>query len=141
MNGIKMSDCKFYVNKEERVVVCVIPNTRRMVSDFIHDHFSFNDIDFWYALETVDKVEMPCSFIGKAICAPEDEWNEELGRMIAFSRAKDKCYRSFFRRANTFVQLIDRRLSDVIEMLNDFGVKLSDKKDALEATIESKIQK
>ena len=76
MNGIKMSDCRFYVNEEERVVVCVIPNTRRMVSDFIHDHFEFKDLDFWYALEDVDKVRMPESFMGKAVCAPEDEWDD-----------------------------------------------------------------
>ena len=141
MNGIKMSDCKFYVNKEERIVVCVIPNTRRMVSDFIHDHFEFSDIDFWYALEDVDKVRMPNSFIGKAVCAPEDEWNEELGKKIAFWRAKDKCYKSFFKRANTFVQAIDRRLGDMIDAFNNLGLKLSEKREALENDIESKIKK
>ena len=61
--------------------------------------------------------------------------------MIAFARAKDKCYKSFFKRANTYVQAVDRRLGDMIEMLNDFGLKLSEKKDTLEAMIESKTQK
>lgn len=141
MNGIKMSDCKFYVNEAERVVVCVIPHTRSMVSDFIHQHFEFSDIDFWYALEDVDKVRMPNSFIGKAVCAPEDEWNEELGRMIAFSRAKDKCYKSFFKRATLFIHTVDSRLEQMITTFNDLGIKLSEKREALENEIESKIKK
>lgn len=139
MNGIKMKDCRFYVNEAERVIVCVIPHTRRMVSDFIQQHFSFGDVDFWYALEDVDKVRMPDSFMGKAVCSPDDEWNEELGKMIAFSKAKDKCYKSFFKRANTFVQMVDRRLGDMIDSFNDFGMKLENKREALQNQIDERI--
>lgn len=139
MNGIKMKDCRFYVNEAERVIVCVIPHTRRMVSDFIQQHFSFGDVDFWYALEDVDKVRMPDSFIGKAVCSPDDEWNEELGKMIAFSKAKDKCYKSFFKRANTFVQMVDRRLGDMIDSFNDFGMKLENKRENLQAQINERV--
>lgn len=140
MKGIKMSDCRFYVNEAERVVVCVIPYTRSMVSDFIQQHFSFGDVDFWYALDDVDKVRMPDSFIGKAVCSPDDEWNEELGKMIAFSKAKDKCYKSFFKRANTFVQMVDRRLGDMIDSFNDFGMKLENKREALQNQIDEKME-
>ena len=138
MNGIKMSDCKFYVNEAERTVVCVIPKTRHMVSDFIHDHFEFSDLDFWYALENVDMVKMPNSFMGKAICAPEDTWNEETGRIIAFAKAKDKCYKSFFKRANAFVQAVDRRLGDMIDLFNNFGLKLDGKREALQREIDER---
>lgn len=155
MNGIKMSDCKFYVNEEARTVVCVIPNKIRhkngditivntMVEDFIKDNFRFNDINFDFALEynwQEKNLEMPYSFIGKAVCAPEDEWDEELGRMIAFSRAKDKCYKSFFKRANILIQAIDRRLNDMITTFNDFGMKLEAKHEALQAQINDKIGK
>ncbi len=141
MNGIKMSDCKFYVNEEARTVVCVIPRTRFMVSDFIKDHFQFSDLNFWYAFDDIDQVRMPHSFMGKAVCSKDDEWNEELGRMLAFSRAKDKCYKSFFKRANAFVQQADRRLGDMITMFNDFGMKLDGKREAIEKKIEELTQK
>ena len=155
MNGIKMSECKFYVDEAARTVVCVIPNkihhkdgsitiVSAMVEDFIEKNFRFNDIDFDFALtyEWQEKnLDMPVSFMGKAVCAPEDEWNEELGRMLAFSRAKDKCYKSFFKRANMLVQTIDRRLGDIITMFNDFGMKLEDKREALQAKIEEHIPK
>ena len=136
-----MSDCKFYVNKAERTIVCVIPNTQDMVEDFILEHFNFNEMDFTAYGNLRKKIRMPGSFCGKAVCAEGDTWNEELGCMLAFSRAKDKCYKSFFKRANVYIQTVDRRLGDMIEMLNDFGLKLSEKKEKLESMIEDKIQK
>ena len=143
MNGIKMSDCKFYVNEQARTVVCAIPNTQGMLRDFIYQHFQFKDIDIWEATNwsMMDKITMPYSFMGKAVCAPEDEWNEKVGRMIAFARAKDKCYKSFFRRANMLIQAIDKRLNDMITTFNDFGMRLEAKHEALQTQINEKIGK
>ena len=152
MNGIKMTDCKFYVNEEERTVVCVIPkqikrddyvaDTEDMLMDFITDNFSFADFDIGEAIFMSRKLyRIPKSFIGKAVCAKEDEWDEELGKMIAFSRAKDKCYRSFFKRANVLVNTIDRRLNDMMTMFNEMGDKLNDRREKLEHMIEERTQK
>ena len=143
MNGIKMSDCKFYVDEDARVVVCVIPNANDMLIDFVREHFRWDDVDMDYAIDYhfEPKLQMPRSFMGKAVCAAEDEWNEELGRKIAFSRAKDKCYKSFFKRANLLVQTYDRRLGDMIETFNDFGLKLDSKREALQKVIEGQIKK
>ena len=140
MNGIKMSDCRFYVNEAERTVVCVIPNTDNMVMDFIHEHFRFNDLDFSFLEWRMEnKIAMPHSFMGKAVCAAEDEWDEETGKLIAFSRAKDKCYKSFFKRANTFIQTVDGRLGDMITEFNDFGMKLETKREALQQQIDERV--
>lgn len=140
MNGIKMSECKFYVDEEARTVICVIPRTEHMVLDFIWEHFDWPDVNLSDAIDYHMRhdIKMPKSFMGKAVCAAEDEWNEETGRMIAFSRAKDKCYKSFFKRANKFVQAIDRRLGDAIELFNDFGLKLEGKRAALQNQIDER---
>lgn len=138
MNGIKMSDCRFYVNEKERTIVCVIPNTRYLLRSFVLDNFRFSDFDFDLALvisRGQELVDMPNSFIGKAVCAEDDEWNEETGRLIAFSRAKDKCYRSFFKRAQHFVQAVDSRLSDMIDIFNKLGDQVSKNKTQLEERI------
>lgn len=138
MNGIKMSDCKFYVNEEKRTVVCVIPNTRDLLRGFISDNFHFSDINVEWALTIThgqELVEMPSSFMGKAVCSKDDDWNERVGCLIAFSRAKNKCYHSFFKRANTLVQIIDGRLGDMVEAFNSFGEKLNENKAMLEANI------
>jgi hypothetical protein len=116
-----------------------------MVIDFILQHFQFSDFDFYDGLifgghySLVKQITMPSSFIGKAVCAENDEWNEELGRKIAFSRAKDKCYKSFFKRANIFVQAIDKHLGDMIEKFNDFGLKLENKRETLQNIIDKAI--
>ena len=141
MKGIKMSDCRFYINEEERVITCVIPNTADMLTGYIEQHFQFADFDMRYLdFEFLyKKLRMPSSFMGKAVCAEGDEWNEELGRMIAFSRAKDKCYKSFFKRANLLVNTMDRRINNMITSFNDLGEKLEKKKLALNTLIEEKI--
>lgn len=137
MNGIKMSDCRFYVLEDERIVVCVIPNTRDLVVDFIIEHFQWKDCNLYDAISwRFEEYRMPRSFMGKAICSKEDEWNEEVGKLIAFSRAKDKCYKSFFKRANAFIQKVDTRLGDAIELFNNFGAKLEYKREALKERIE-----
>lgn len=141
MNGIKMSDCKFYVNEEAKTVVCVIPDAKEMLDDFVSENFRFSDFDMHFMINDYDMLKMPKSFIGKAVCSADDEWDEELGRMIAFSRAKDKFYKSFFKRANNFINAVDRRLGDMIETFNDLGAKVSDKKEKLEHMIEEKMQK
>ena len=142
MNGIKMSDCKFYVNEEKRAVICVIPNTGDILEDFIREHFTWNDINIWASLygKLYQAIVMPNSFIGKAVCAEGDEWNEETGRIIAFSRAKNKCYKSFFKRANTLIQTFDRRLGDMVDEFNDFGLKLDNKREMLQAEIDHRIK-
>lgn len=141
MSGIKMSDCRFHINEDTRTVVCVIPNTEDMVEDFIQENFQFSDVNMYDLINFWNKrfmkeIRMPKSFMGKAKCAKEDNWDVELGKMIAFSRAKDKCYKSFFKRANKFVQTIDRRLGDMITVFNDFGVKLENKRENLQQRIE-----
>lgn len=142
MNGIKMKDCKFYVDENARTVVCVIPHTSDMLLNFIDDHFRWDDMDFWTATNGKfysKDLRMPNSFMGKAVCAAEDEWNEETGRLIAFSRAKDKCYRSFFKRANRFVQTTDAHLNDMITLFNDFGLKLESKRENLQEKINGRV--
>ena len=138
MNGIKMSDCRFYVNEEARTVVCVIPNTRNMLYSFISQHFSWADLDMRYALggKFEESLEMPSSFSGKAVCSADDEWNEEFGKLLAYSRAREKCYTSFFKRANTFINQVDRRLNDMVETFNNFGVVLENKREAIQNKID-----
>ena len=139
MNGIKMSDCKFYVDEEARTVICVISDTQDMVEDFIMTNFCFPDIDVRFSMSyrwIAKQLKMPHSFMGKAVCSPEDEWNEETGRLIAYSRAKDKCYKSFFKRANRFIQTVDKHLNDMITIFNDFGMKLEDRRVELQKRID-----
>lgn len=146
MLNIKETDCKFHIDEEKRVVICKIQNTFKfrvntLFSDFVKENFDWRDINIDYAIDDklIDRLQMPHYFIGKAVCADEDEWDVELGKKIAYARAKDKCYRSFFRRASLLIQTVDRRLGDMMDTFNALGSKLSDNKDRLEADIKRRL--
>ena len=139
MNGIKMSECRFYVNEEERTVICVIPNTRFDFLGYMYDKFMYNRKVYFKVDER--ELELPKQFIGKAVCSKEDEWNEETGRMIAFARAKNKFYKSFFKRANLLVNSIDKELTYMVDTFNKFGEVLNQKDSDLTAAIEARLAK
>ena len=143
MKGIKMSDCKFYVNEAERTVVCVIPNTLEAFEDFVIKDFNFSDISIDFAITSSleKKIEMPRSFWGKAVCSEEDEWDEEVGRMIAFSRAKAKFYTSFFKRASMFVNTFDRCINEMVTVFNNMGEKVDAHNEKLQYMIEQRVNK
>lgn len=140
---IHRKDCKFIVKPEERVVLCIIEgrHIKDMLLDYIED-FEPSAIEVWpTGCDLRKRLTMPRSFVGKATCSESDEWNEELGRKIAYSRAKNKLYTSFFKRANTFINEVDYKLNKMISHLNDFGAKLDEQRINLEQNIKELTQK
>lgn len=136
--SIKRSDCKFYVNEEKRTVVCVIPGTENLFLHFVASNFEFTDMEFCFYGNLLHSFWMPQSFMGKAVCSGEDEWDEETGRLIAYTRARDKLYKSFYRRANAYVDLINDHIFDVIETFNELGSRVSKWQETLEEEVEKK---
>ena len=94
---IGKEDCKFYVNKERRAIACVINIVNeRPVQDAAHNFLSileYDGIQIWPQI----KSKLRTSYVGLAKCSPQDEWNEETGKKIAFARAKIAFYKDFFR--------------------------------------------
>jgi len=126
MKLIKMNQCKFYVNEEKRTVVCKVPNTRYLLIDFLSgeaDFKGFNPIT-GANHSLFANLTMPSTFTGKAVCNPEDQWNEELGRKIAFNRAVQKVYASFYKRAQAFTMNVTLNVQNMIDTLNNFGDKV-----------------
>ena len=112
MKGIKMSDCKFYVDEDARTVICVIADTedvavRHALTNFIDEQF-------------------------------DDEWDEEAGKLLAFKRAKTKFYNSFFKRANILMRTLDKRLDDMVETFGQLGLKIENNMDAIDKKLGDK---
>ncbi len=129
--------CKFYVNKDKRTVVCVIPNTRSDFMDYIGSMGRDNqDFSWLYYAMYKWSYPMPHSFHGKAVCSEEDEWNEELGKKIAYSRARDKYYKSFFNKASTLIKDCDTHMDRIVESFNNFGMKLEYRRNQLQNEIK-----
>ena len=128
--NIGMEDCKFFVDEEKRTVVCVIENTRNIVHDFFSlDIYDVSNKSTPIIFKVNDalwaRLKLPDRFIGKAVCAPEDEWNEEAGRLIAFDRAKMKLNTSFFKRAQLLVDAVDTAFGEMVSRVNEYGERLS----------------
>jgi len=127
--NIKPENCKYIVNKDNNKVVCIIDNTSRLFTRFMERNFQIqpdNVIDFKNYDRLERKLYMPNRFWGVATCSKDDEWNEETGKLIAYSRAREKLNRSFFKRAKTYINTLDKWLDESVEILNDLGEKFSD---------------
>ena len=123
--NVKPSDCRFVVNEEKKTVVCIYENCSCDFINFINNNcklepFGCNN----FSVSLFRKMFMPNRFIGVAVCGPDDEWDEKTGRLIAFSRMKDKLNKSFFKRANTFFNTVDRWLDESAALVNQIGEKL-----------------
>ena len=143
MNGIKMSDCRFYTDEDARTIVCVIAveGMEDMLIEFVRENFYFNDICINWAINSnlYDRLKMPRSFMGKAVCSEDDEWDEEAGKLLAFRRAKTKFYNSFFKRANILMRALDNRLDDMVGIFGQLGLKIEDNMNAIDRKLSDKI--
>ena len=127
--NITADDAIFYVNEKNRTVTCVIEKTQFLLIEFINSEIRlFPGINIFnsYNDKLYEKIIMPNKFVGVATCSENDEWNVEIGKLIAFSRAKDNLLKSFFKRANTYIHYINNALDEAIDIFNKLGEKLTE---------------
>ena len=124
-HSIRKEDVKYVVNPEEKKVIAYIEGTQDMFIDFVFENYPVFAFSPWHSSEAFQrKLMMPNKFIGIATCGPDDVWDENIGRLIAFDRMKDNLNKSFFKRANTFVAEMEKRLDIFCERVNGYGEKL-----------------
>ena len=129
--NITPEDCRFIVNEEKRKIICLIENTENMFIAFASSNFDipYDCMDSIWSNATPkylhEKLRMPKRFWGIATCAEDDEWDIEKGKLLAFSKAKDKLDQSFFKRADLYISTFDRSLNDAVLILNNLGAKLT----------------
>lgn len=128
---IQMSSCHFIVKEDERKVICIIENTKNDVLYFINKYLSWIDKDMHTKL--CKMIKMPSTFVGVATCAPEDTWDEKIGRKIAYYKAKYKYVISFFKRANALIDELDKRLAKIEHHFNEYGMKMDENMSKMEA--------
>lgn len=106
-------ECEYIISKERRQVICVMNGTKYGFTSFINQLDQCGNDLFKYV--------MPSTFIGVATCAPEDEWDEQLGKDIAYAKAAEKYNKSFFKRAQTYTDDMDTMLNDIVDKINKYG--------------------
>ena len=108
-HSIKREDVKYFVNEEKRTVVAVLEGTECLFTDFMYENNGPLPCRDYYELD--DRYSLPNRFVGIAKCSVNDEWNEQLGKLIAFDRLKEKVNNSFIKCANKYVRDIDNNIN------------------------------
>lgn len=138
--NLRPEDCEFFIDEENKTVVCVYEKATDLFVDFANENFKI-ETDFLYwekrsQKKFYEKLKMPYRFVGRAVCGPNDEFNKEIGKIIAFSRLKDKVSRSFFKRGQTYINTYDKWLDEATCLLNDLGQKLGENMERRHAYID-----
>lgn len=130
MREINMKTAKFFIHPEKRKVVCVIENCSYDFLNFICEKtrmdYPINKVNGDWREQDSKSFLMPDSFTGIATCGEGDEWNEKIGKMIAFNRAKEKWGTSFFKRANRFMAEHNKIFEETCDIIDEFGCKLNE---------------
>ncbi len=129
--NITKNSARFIVNENAGKVICIIDNTASLFINYANKNLTIRpDCDtagIWNSSNRSSlypKLKMPNKFVGIASCYPEDEFSVETGKLIAFTRAKDKIQNSFFKRANLYVNTLDSWLNQAMDSINNYGKKL-----------------
>lgn len=132
---IRSNDCKFFVNKEKRKVICVFEHAGPLLDRFLRKDEQLEPLYFWLTTEL--DIELPKRFVGIATCSEEDEWDEERGKTIAFHRMKNSLFNTFFRKANAAIGKVDNTITYAVEKFNTFGEKVAANMEKEEKEINS----
>lgn len=119
-HSIRKEDVKFVINEEKRTVICYIEGTKQLFVNFVRDNLP---LDNTFEMNW-DKIMLPNRFVGKAVCSENDEWDEQKGRLLAYDRMKNEINTSFRRAAQYFVTWYDKKLSESVDILNNYCNKL-----------------
>ena len=78
---IRMEDCWFYINEDARTVTCVYyPKDWYDAFDEANKFPRRNKI----TVLVNKKYRLKSKYVGIARCNPEDTWNEEIGKLVAY---------------------------------------------------------
>ena len=112
--NVQPENCTFYVNQEKKTIVCVYECAPYVLLHILPDY------DLW---SPPDKhmVKMRGKYVGIARCSPEDTWEEQTGRDLAFARMKQKYMRNIFSVAQDWVNKESKKLDDTMDCINRFG--------------------
>lgn len=116
--NVEMEQCKFIVKPEDRKIICIYHCDPYCAQNYLFDLLR-NSADCVFAAGKTQKMRR--YYTGVATCAPEDEWDEEKGKLIAFTKMKEKFCSSFFKRVNYYFSAIDKNLEAAANACDRMG--------------------
>ena len=112
---------RYFVNHEKKVVVCKLYDCENaLVCDMCHKGWPFHE-----ALVIND------SFVGKAKCSPDDVFDVEKGKELAYKRALIKLFRAKANAATRF-------LKGNQDFVNELSLSINNLVDKYDKTVSKK---
>ena len=121
---VSKEDVIYIVDEKKRKVVAYVEGTKYELVNFISENKGI--LPNWFDLPKLhNKLLMPDKFVGIATCSPDDEWNPEIGKLIAYHRMKTNMSKSFFKHAETYYKLMLKKVDETVDLINVYGNKLT----------------
>lgn len=121
---VSKEDVVYIVDEKKRKVVAYVEGTKYELVNFISENKGI--LPDWFDMPKLhDKLLLPNKFIGIATCSPDDEWNPEIGKLIAYHRMKTNMSKSFFKHAETYYRLMLKKINETVDLINIYGNKLT----------------
>ena len=106
--GAPSSKIRYYIDEEDGVTVAVMEDCEYDAIDILT---KMGITGLMYQGFNLDKFMMNTTYRGKAICSPEDIWDEEEGMRIARNRMLENYYRArtlaLMRAENVLTKMMD----------------------------------
>ena len=121
---VSKEDVIYIVDEKKRKVVAYVEGTKYELVNFISENKGI--LPDWFDMPKLhNKLLMPDKFVGIATCSPDDEWNPEIGKLIAYHRMKTNMSKSFFKHAETYYKLMLKKVNETVDLINVYGNKLT----------------
>ena len=121
---VSKDDVVYIVDEKKRKVVAYVEGTKHELVNFISENKGI--LPDWFDMPKLhNKLLMPDKFVGIATCSPDDEWNPEIGKLIAYHRMKTNMSKSFFKHAETYYKLMLKKVDETVDLINIYGNKLT----------------
>ena len=117
---------KYYINKEKRTVVCVGNNCENDALTTIAKGDGALAISVRYLMDRRGKkVWMKNRFVGKAYCAEDDEWDEEIGKSLAKERMLNAYVLAKAKKMQEIAHILYSAAADCMEVITHYEDKVN----------------
>lgn len=146
MLKIKQKNCRFKVDEKNRTVVCWIegPQIIYAVENFMREQ-GFSLSVMMGSVEMCNRLceiaKMPRRINAVAVCAPGDTWNEDMGKLIAYSKMKTKFATLFFKHFDAAMYYINNQLQNAANAADAIYSRMETELGRLEHAVNSELDR
>lgn len=118
--NISKNNCQFILKPEERKTICILAIPPNLLERYIRELNTKMPI-IW-TTNIVKLLQISLQYTGIATCSEEDEWDDEVGKDVAYIKAKQAFAADFISHAYSFFNFFTsaiQTMKDNCDALNE----------------------